>query len=128
MVLKIELVRTESGQYGRPEPGTMISSQRDMVDLLARCLEAGVDQLLFPLNSLAAEFFDLSTGLAGEISQKLSTYRIKTAIVVDLGAVPSQRFKEWAGECNRGNEIHFYHEQLSALGWLLEDQQSLRRN
>jgi hypothetical protein len=114
-----EIVRTGGGAYLQPGPGEVISSQAEVLELLARCSEAGTDRLLFPEGNLAADFFDLSTGLAGEIALKLSTYRIRAAIVVDLDALPSQRFREWAGECNRGNELYFNSREQDAVQWLL---------
>ena len=60
----------------------------------------------------------MSTGLAGEISLKLSTYRVKTAIVVDIESIPSQRFREWAAECNRGREIRFCADLRKGEDWL----------
>lgn len=115
-----KIVNTQAGNYITLDCAeSPITSQGDVLDLLALCYEAGTNRLLFPERSLPGDFFDLSTGLAGEISLKFSTYRIKTAIVVDLEQVPSQRFREWAGECNRGNEIHFYPDLQAAEKWLL---------
>jgi len=112
------IVRTGSGVYVSPGR-EVIARQEDLLELIGLCGEAGTDRLLFPGGSLAEDFFDLSTGLAGELGLKLSTYRIKAAVVVDLNAVPSRRFREWAGECNRGREIHFCLSEENAVEWLL---------
>jgi PadR family transcriptional regulator AphA len=112
------IVRTGTGVYICPGPES-VSSQGDLLELIALSGEAGTDRLLFPRGSLAEDFFDLSSGLAGELGLKLSTYRVKAAFVVDLDKVPSQRFREWAGECNRGREIHFSDSEESAVEWLL---------
>jgi len=76
--------------------------------------------LLLSEGALHPDFFDLSSGLAGEISMKLTTYRVKTAIVVDLESIPSLRFREWAGECNRGREICFCANLKETEAWLLD--------
>jgi hypothetical protein len=83
-------------------------------------LEVGANYLLVSGEALHPDFFDLSTGLAGEISLKLSTYRVKTAIVVDLEFNLCQRFREWAGEFNRGREIRFCTNLQDAEEWLLD--------
>jgi hypothetical protein len=83
-------------------------------------LEVGANYLLVSGEALHPDFFDLSTGLAGEISLKLSTYRVKTAIVVDLESNLCQRIREWAGECNRGREIRFCTNLQDAEEWLLD--------
>lgn len=114
------IISTDAGVYVSPDPAArVVSCQGDVLDLLALCGEAGTDRLLFPQGSLAEAFFDLSTGLAGEITLKLSTYRVKAAIVVDLDQVPSRYFKDWAGECNRGKEIRFCTSFQDAVEWLL---------
>lgn len=104
--------------YVTPEP-EIVSTQADLLELIGLCGEAGTDRLLFPAGSLAEDFFDLSTGLAGELGLKLSTYRVKAAFVVALDAVPSHRFREWANECNRGREFHFCDSEECAVEWLL---------
>ncbi len=82
--------------------------------------EIGASLLLIFNGALHPDFFDLSTGLAGEISLKLSTYRVKTAIVVDLESITSQYFREWVGECNRGREIRFCADLHEGEDWLLD--------
>ena len=103
-----QIIQTNQGNYllSDPESGNL-SSERDILDLMGLFGEVGSNLLLVSDGALHPDFFDLGIGLAGEISLKLSTYRVKTAIVVDLESIPSLRFREWAGECNRGQEIHF---------------------
>lgn len=106
--------------YVRVDPAhDQVSSQGDLLELIGFCGEVGTDRLLFPQGSLDEDFFDLSTGLAGELGLKLSTYRVKAAFVVDLAQVPSTKFQEWAGECNRGREIYFCDSEENAVEWLL---------
>jgi hypothetical protein len=113
-----KIIRRGSGIYVTPDP-EIVSSQADLLELIGLCGEVGTDRLLFPRGSLAEDFFDLSSGLAGELGLKLATYRVKAAFVVDLENVPSRRFLEWAGECNRGREIHFCDSEEQAVEWLL---------
>ena len=116
-----EIIKTTNGNYviSDPEPGNL-ANQRDMLDLISLCLDPTSHKLLITEGALHPDFFDLSTGLAGELVLKLTSYLVKTAIVVDLESVPSQRFKEWAGESNRGREIHLCSSQKIAEEWLLE--------
>ena len=115
-----QIIQTNHGNYllSDPKHGNL-SSERDILDLLGFFGEVGANFLLISDGALHPDFFDLSTGLAGEISLKLSTYRVKTAIVVDLDSIPSQRFREWVGECNRGREIHFCADLQEGEDWLL---------
>ena len=101
-----------------PDMG-IIRDERDIMGLMTLCGEAGSNRIMISRGSLNPDFFDLSTGVAGEISHKLSTYRVKTAFVMDLSTISSERFQEWANECNRGNEIRFFEDILEAEDWLL---------
>jgi len=114
-----QIIQTSKGKYLLSDTEN-INSERDILDLMGYFGEVGASLLLISEGVLHPNFFDLSTGLAGEISLKLSMYRVKTAIVADLKSVPSQPFKDWAGECNRGGEIRFCADRDEAERWLLD--------
>jgi hypothetical protein len=90
-----QIIQTSRGNYllSDPKPGN-ICSERDILDVMSLLGDVGASLLLISDGALHPDFFDLSTGLAGEISLKLSTYRVKTAIVVDLESNLCQRFRE----------------------------------
>ena len=116
-----QITQTNHGNYLLSDPNHgNIRSEQDILDLFGFFGEVGAGLLLISEGALHPDFFDLSTGLAGEISLKLTTYRVKTAIVIDLESIPSLRFREWAGECNRGREIRFCADLEEAEGWLLD--------
>lgn len=113
-----EVIHTASGVYIRCAPDSgVIASEQDLLELLSYCHEAGSDQILLDEAHLHPDFFDLKTGLAGVIFLKLSTYRIRTAIVADLAGIKSERFQEVIYECNKGKEIHFFNQLKDAEGW-----------
>jgi len=115
-----QIINTLQGNYVicKPEMG-QISTEKDILDLMGLFVEAGTYLLLISEGALHPGFYDLSTRIAGEISLKLSAYRVRTAIVVDLESIPSQPFKDWAGECNRGKELRFCADRAEAEDWLL---------
>jgi hypothetical protein len=90
----------------------------DPLHAVRRCIEEGAAALLFDHGALPAAFFDLSTGVAGEVAQKLSNYGLRMAGVVPDLTVHSPRFQEFAGEANRGRRIHFAPTREEALAWL----------
>jgi len=115
-----EIITTDQGSYVVSDPGIgSIQTQADILDLVALCRQPVANRVLILKGVLSPDFFDLSTGLAGDITLKLSTYRVKTAIIVDLESISSQRFHEWVYECNRGQEIHFCSTREQAEEWLL---------
>jgi hypothetical protein len=82
------------------------------------CIEHGTWALLLDRPALPAEFFDLRTGLAGELVQKLTNYGIRMAgIVPDLAAQPA-RFQEFAREANAGRQFRFFATRPEAVAWL----------
>ena len=60
--------------------------------------------------------FDLSTGVAGAILQKLRNYRIRLAIVG--AAEPGGRFGELMIEERRGDQLGLFANRDEAVGWL----------
>lgn len=116
-----QIIQTNQGNYllCDREHG-QLSTERDILDLMGLFGEVGANLLLISGEALHPDFFDLSTGLVGEITLKLSTYRVKTAIVIDIESIPSQHFREWTGECNRGREIRFCADLEEAKDWLLD--------
>jgi len=63
------------------------------------CFSSGARAALLYAPNMTANFFDLSSGEAGEILQKLRNYRLRIAVVCPPGAVQfSSRFREVEGE------------------------------
>jgi hypothetical protein len=52
-------------------------------------------------------FYDLSTGIAGEILQKFSTYYKKMAIIGDFENIKSKSLKNFIYESNKTKQIIF---------------------
>jgi len=90
----------------------------DPTDLVGGCLSQRCRALLLDRAAVPAAFFDLSSGVAGELVQKLTNYGIRMAAVVpDLDA-HSPRFREFAREANAGRRFHFCATRAEAVDWL----------
>lgn len=50
----------------------------------------------------------MKTGIAGEILQKSSNYRIRLVIVDEFKKYPGQRLKDFVFESNKGKQINFF--------------------
>lgn len=86
--------------------------------VLEACFEQGEQAILIDRDALPSEFFDLRSGLAGELTQRLVLYGIRLACVVpDLSSQP-ERFVEYARESNRGTRIRFFESRAEAETWL----------
>jgi hypothetical protein len=60
-------------------------------------------------------FFDLKTGIAGEILQKVSNYQMKLAIVGDYSNYPSKSLRDFIYESNKANQVIFINNIQDAI-------------
>jgi len=89
-------------------PGSIIiSSPEDILEILVEAGYNGSDKIVIHKNCLHPDFFDLKTGLAGEILQKFSNYRMKLSIIGDFTKVKSKSLKDFIRESNNRGIISF---------------------
>ncbi|MBW5446429.1 DUF4180 domain-containing protein [Cohnella sp. CFH 77786] len=99
----------------------VIGDVQSALDLIATAsYETGCDRIVIPKSLISENFFDLKTGLAGEILQKFINYRVKIAIVGDLSAHPSQSLRDFIYESNNGKDIYFLPTEQQAIDKLSE--------
>lgn len=92
--------------------GVILKNEQDAVDLLS---EGVSDHVIVREQNVSADFFDLSTRVAGEILQKLSTYHTKLAIVGDFSKYPSKTLKDFIYECNKTKDHIFVQTKEEAI-------------
>ncbi len=104
------------------EPGTrLFQSPGDVNDLIGACFEHGTHSVLLHAQNLTEQFFDLSSGDAGEILQKLRNYHIKAAIVAPPDSVRrSTMFGEMAREESKSGDFRIFDDRDSAEAWLMQ--------
>jgi hypothetical protein len=88
------------------------------MSVITACIESGQPALLLDEDALAPEFFDLSTGIAGELVQKLTLYEIRMAGVVPNPSIHSRPFQDFAREANHGGWFRFFPTREQAVAWL----------
>jgi PadR family transcriptional regulator AphA len=98
-----------------------VNAPADPLSAVRGCIEQGARTLLFDAGALPAAFFDLRTGVAGEVAQKLVNYGLRMAAVVPDLAAHGPRFQEFAAEANRGARFRFFASRPEALRWLAHD-------
>jgi hypothetical protein len=95
---------------------TRIVTAQDLLDLFMTAhYEYGSERLIVYKESLCAAFFDLKTGVAGELLQKCSNYRIKIAVVGDFSEYTSKSLRDFMYECNKGGLVFFKSDTESAI-------------
>lgn len=91
-----------------------IKDAQDALDVLANCSYQGADNIIWHEKNIAAAFFDLRTGLAGEVLQKFSNYRARLAIVGDFSKYESKALRDFIFESNRQGRISFVGSVIEA--------------
>ena len=97
----------------------LIRTTQDMLDILAWGGERDTQLILMEVSNFDRRFFDLSTGLAGDLLQKCSNYHVQLAIAGDYTIVISSRFRELVAELNRGDHVRFTRTREEAAEWLV---------
>lgn len=75
--------------------------------------------VIIPKQVLSDDFFELKTGLAGEILQKFTNYQLKLAIIGDFSQVESKSLRDFIRESNERRQVNFvgsWEEALAAFG------------
>ncbi|GHO47850.1 DUF4180 domain-containing protein [Ktedonospora formicarum] len=96
--------------------GETVKSEREALDLIGDAFSLHAEMVILPVERLDEAFFQLKTGLAGQIVQKFVQYRRRLVILGDISQyiAQSKAFKDYVYETNRGNEV-----------WFLETRQEL---
>jgi hypothetical protein len=87
--------------------GVLINKTQDALDLLGEASYQDACKIIVQEEHLAPEFFDLKTGLAGEILQKFTNYNVQLAIVGDFSKYSSKSLRDFIFESNKQGRINF---------------------
>lgn len=94
----------------------MISDGQSALDFLASMYyETDCSCIILNKQAVCEDFFKLSTGIAGEILQKVSNYHMKFAIVGDFSKYTSKPLRDFIYESNKGGQVLFVGTEEEAL-------------
>ena len=82
--------------------------------------ETGADRFVVPKRAVCEDFFILSTGLAGEVLQKLTNYHMKAAFYGDYSRYTSKPLHDFIYESNMGSSFYFLATKGEAIKKLSE--------
>ena len=94
---------------------TIINKTEDGLDLLGNLYYQGFDRIVLNEKYITPDFFDLKNGIAGEILQKFSNYRVRLAIVGDFSKYTSKSLNDFIFESNKGRHINFVASTTEAI-------------
>lgn len=95
--------------------GVCIRNSQDAGDLLMNAIFSGSNRVIIEEKHLEPAFFDLKTGIAGEILQKFSTYGGYLAIIGDFNKYSSKSLQDFIRESNKMGRIFFFADKKEAL-------------
>ena len=85
----------------------LLVNPEDTLQLIVDIYYQGFDRIVLNEKNVTPEFFDLKTGLAGEVLQKFINYKMRLIIVGDFSKYPGQSLKDFIYESNKGKHINF---------------------
>jgi hypothetical protein len=84
-----------------------INNIQDALDLMVNCQYREARKIIINKKNIAPVFFDLKTGIAGEILQKFINYQVQLAIVGDFSEFSSKSLTDFMYESNKTGRIFF---------------------
>ena len=94
----------------------IITDAQTALDLLATIhYDDDSSRIVINKEAMPEAFFKLSTGLAGEILQKVVNYRKKLSIVGEFSQYKSKPLHDFIYECNNGRDVFFVCTEQEAI-------------
>ena len=88
---------------------------RTTQEFLQMIMDSAAEGIIVHQENMDERFFDLGSGLAGEMLQKVVNYKLRLAIVGDFSIYESKSLKAFISESNRSNTIVFVNTIEEAL-------------
>ena len=105
--MKIELLKEKEIAIVSSDEKIITDTQSALDLVMTVKYETGTNKIIMEKRNIAAEFFVLSSGMAGEILQKFINYHIKIAIYGDYSKYTSKPLKDFIYESNKGKDVFF---------------------
>ncbi len=98
----------------------LINTTDDAFDIMINCRYQDADAVILYAKNIHPLFFDLRTGMAGEILQKFTTYGVRLAIVGHFEQYESKSLTDFIYESNKRKFINFVSTTDEALKVLIQ--------
>ena len=92
--------------------GVTLSTTQQFLQMI---MDSSAERIIVHQKNIDESFFDLHSGLAGEMLQKVANYRLRLAIVGDFSIYESNSLKAFIIESNRSNTVVFVNTVEEAL-------------
>ena len=118
--MKLTLITGNDMTFVEGIPGEVsLANAGDVDRLIEACFSEGASAALLYAANLPLAFFDISSGEAGIVLQKLRTYHIRLAVVCPPGSVTfSSRFREMVDDEMPKGHFGLFETRQAAVDWL----------
>lgn len=113
--MQIHLHTTPAGPVAEIQSDKVELTAASAAEVIANCYYQGAERVVVYERNIDPAFFDLKTGVAGEVLQKVSNYRMRLAIEGDFGKFESQSLRDFIYESNKGGRVCFVPTLEAAL-------------
>ena len=115
--MKIKINERENSKIAVIESSDiLIHEPQDALDLMATIMHLhDCNKIVINESVITKSFFDLKTGIAGEILQKFSNYQTELAIVGDFSNYNSKSLRDLIFESNKGSQVLFLSNEQEAI-------------
>ena len=98
----------------------IITDAQSALDFIATVrYNTGCDAVSINKSAFCDEFFDLKTGIAGEVMQKFVNYHMRLAVIGDFSGYTSRALGNFIRESNEGSHIFFVATEQEAIEKLI---------
>lgn len=103
--MNFEIIQTEKGDlsYCRMDNET-VSTSSAFLDLMMNC---PTETIVLDKEALHKDFFELRTGLAGEILQKISNYQRRLVVLGNYENIEGKSLNDFIYESNKAGKVVF---------------------
>jgi hypothetical protein len=93
----------------------VICNSDDAIELINMPESQDCNKFIIYEKNLTKDFFNLGSGVAGDILQKFSNYRLRLAIIGDFSKFKSKNLNDFFRESNKTGNILFVNSLEEAL-------------
>ena len=110
-----------SGIIRLPLHGTPLATGQDALDAIGEAWGSDASTIVVPASRFDPDFFELRTGVLGELTQKFVNYRIRLVVLGDVTEYTekSDALRDYVRETNAGDQVWFVADEADLAARLV---------
>lgn len=118
--MKLEIHKINESQIVEViSDGIIINNIDDGLNILVNIYYQDFNKIIIYEKNIIPDFFNLKNGIAGEILQKFSNYRVRLAIIGEFSKYSSKSLDDFIRESNKSKHINFVSSLTEAINVLM---------